>query len=60
MSISQIEESLHRPVSLGIPPAMELAAFSARQFLPMAIAQPESLTAQQFSKLAEVVRKHRE
>jgi MinD-like ATPase involved in chromosome partitioning or flagellar assembly len=60
MSISQVEETLHRPVVLGIPPAMELAAFAARQFLPMALAQPESLAAQQFLKLAEMVKRHKE
>jgi DNA-binding response OmpR family regulator len=60
MSVSQVEEALHRPVALGIPPAMELAAFAGRQFLPMAVAQPESIVAQQFMKLAEMVKRHRE
>ncbi len=60
MSISQMEEVLRRPVALGIPPAMELAAFAERQFLPMALAQPESLAAQQFTKLAEMVKRHKE
>ncbi|MBE0697703.1 MAG: response regulator [Anaerolineaceae bacterium] len=60
MSVSQIEEVLHRPVALGIPPAMELAAFAARQFLPMTVAQSENLFSQQFGKLAEIVKKHRE
>jgi CheY-like chemotaxis protein/MinD-like ATPase involved in chromosome partitioning or flagellar assembly len=60
MSVSLIEEVLHRPVALGIPPAMELAAFAGRQFLPMAVAQPENLIAQQFAKLAEIIKKHRE
>jgi CheY-like chemotaxis protein/MinD-like ATPase involved in chromosome partitioning or flagellar assembly len=60
MNVSQIEEVLHRPVALGIPPAMELAAFAARQFLPMSVAQPESLISQQFAKMAEMVKRHRE
>ena len=60
MSVSQIEELLRRPIALGIPPAMELAAYAVKQSLPMAIAQPDSLAAQQFGRLAEVVKQHRE
>lgn len=60
MSVSQIEESLRHPVALGIPPAMELAAFAARRLAPMALAQPDSLTAQQFARLANIIKQHRE
>ncbi len=60
MTVTQIEETLRRPVALGIPPAMELAAFAVRQYLPMAIAQPDSLVSQQFGKLADVVKRHRD
>lgn len=58
MSVSQIENTLSRPVALGIPPAQELAAYAQRQMLPASLAQPDSLVAQQYARLAEIVRAH--
>lgn len=58
LSVSQIEASLQRPVSLGIPPAVELANFAIKQNMPMAIAQPDNLIALQYTRLAELVKKH--
>lgn len=58
LTISQIEEYLKRPVSLGIPPAMELSAHAIRQGLPMVAAQPDSLFGQQIGKLVESIHQH--
>ncbi len=60
MTVSQIEETVHRPVALGIPPAMELASFAMKQSLPMVLAQPDSIVAQQYSRLTDIVKQHRE
>ena len=56
--VSQIENILARPVSLGIPPAQELSAFAQGKMLPVSLAQPDSLTAQQYTRLAEIVCTH--
>lgn len=58
MTVSQMENTLSRPVALGFPPAQELATYALRQQLPLGQAQPESLTARQFEKLAELVKAH--
>jgi Flp pilus assembly CpaE family ATPase len=60
MTISQMEEILRRQVTLGIPPVTELAAYSAQKYLPMSVAQAENIFVQQFSRLAETIKKHRE
>jgi pilus assembly protein CpaE len=52
---SQVEEKLGRSISVVFTPAPELAYQSATNNMPMVKQQPESLTAQQFSKLAERV-----
>lgn len=56
--VSQIENTLARPVALGIPPAQELSAYAMRQMIPLSLAQPESLSAQQYARLAEMVLTH--
>jgi MinD-like ATPase involved in chromosome partitioning or flagellar assembly len=58
MSVSQIEEQLKRSIALGIPPAVELASFAIKNNKPMSLAQPDSLAAQQFRKLAEMIKAH--
>ena len=60
MNMSQIEGALSRAVVLGFPPALELSSLALRQNMPMTVAQPESLLAQQFIKLAEQVNTHLE
>jgi len=60
LTVSQMEETLHRPIALGIPPATELSVYSARQHMPMAVVQPENVGVQQFGRLAEIIKKHRE
>ncbi len=60
ISLSQMEELLKRPVALGIPPALELAAHAARVNMPMVVAQPDNLVVQQFNRLVEIVKKHRD
>lgn len=60
LSISQIEELLKRPVTLGVPPALELSSHAMRVGMPMVMCQPESLMAQQINKLTETVKRHRE
>jgi MinD-like ATPase involved in chromosome partitioning or flagellar assembly len=43
------------PISGMIPPAPELANQAAQRHVPITMAQPEGLVAQQFKKLAESI-----
>lgn len=58
MSVSQMEEALSRSVAIGFPPALELAWQAQRSGVPMSVQAPDSLTGQQYTKLAEQVQKH--
>jgi DNA-binding response OmpR family regulator len=58
LTMSRMEEALKVPVALGIPPATELAYLAATRSLPMVVIQPEGVTAQQFSLLAEHISHH--
>ncbi len=53
--VRQIEEMLAHPVTLGLPPAPELAYLSATRATPMVLAQPEGVIARQFEALAEKI-----
>jgi len=53
LSWSQVQEQLGRQISVVFTPAPELAYQAATNNMPMIKQQPESMTAQQFSKLAE-------
>jgi pilus assembly protein CpaE len=55
LSVSQVEQMVSQPVALGIPPASELAFHAAGQYVPLIIAQPEGIVAQQFNNLADQV-----
>jgi CheY-like chemotaxis protein/MinD-like ATPase involved in chromosome partitioning or flagellar assembly len=55
LSTSQIEEAINLPVALGIPPSTEMAYQSAVRSIPICLVQPDSLVAQQFNNLAELV-----
>lgn len=55
LSWSQVQEQLGRNVSVIFTPAPELAYQASINNVPMVIQQPDSLTAQQFTKLAERV-----
>jgi len=53
LSWSQVQEQLGYSLVVIFTPAPELAYQASVENLPMVLKQPESLTAQQFSKLAE-------
>lgn len=55
LSWSQVQEQIGRNISVIFTPAPELAYQASVHNVPIAIQQPESLTAQQFRKLAEKV-----
>jgi pilus assembly protein CpaE len=55
---SQIEEALGQTVSLGFPPAPELAYLSVSRAAPMYLLQPEGIISRQFDVLAEQVLGH--
>jgi pilus assembly protein CpaE len=55
---SQIEETLGQTVSLGFPPAPELAYLSVTRAAPMYLLQPEGIISRQFDVLAEQVLGH--
>ncbi len=55
LSWSQVQEQLGRNISIIFTPAPELAYQATLHNLPIVIQQPDSLTAQQFTKLAEKV-----
>jgi pilus assembly protein CpaE len=55
LSWSQVQEQLGRNIAIIFTPAPELAYQASTHNLPIVIQQPDSLTAQQFTKLAERV-----
>ncbi len=55
---SQVQDDLKRKVDIVFTPAPELAYQAATTSLPMVIQQPNSLTAQQFNKLASTISQH--
>jgi pilus assembly protein CpaE len=55
---SQIEETLGQTVSLGFPPAPELAYLSVNRAAPMYLLQPEGIISRQFDALADQVLGH--
>ena len=55
LSWSQVQEQLNHNVSVIFTPAPELAYQASMNNLPMVLQQPDSLTCQQFAKLAEKI-----
>jgi pilus assembly protein CpaE len=55
LSWSQVQEQLERSIPVIFTPAPELAYQASLNNVPIVVHQPESLTAQQFAKLAERV-----
>jgi DNA-binding response OmpR family regulator len=53
LSWSQVQEQLGHTISVIFTPAPELAYQASAHNLPIVLQQPDSLTSQQFSKLAE-------
>lgn len=53
LSWSQVQEKIEHNIAVIFTPAPELAYQASEQNLPIVLMQPDSLTAQQFSKLAE-------
>jgi hypothetical protein len=53
LTVSQIETLLAHTVTLGFPPATELAYLAAERSSPIILVQPQGVVAQQFTKLAE-------
>jgi pilus assembly protein CpaE len=58
MPVSKMEEALGHTISLGFPPATELAYLAVERSAPMLIVQPEGLIAKQFEVLAEQITRH--
>lgn len=58
MPLSKMEEVLGHNVSLGFPPATELAYLTMERSAPMVVLQPDGLIAKQFDALAEQVARH--
>jgi len=56
LSLSDVEKIIGQKVSLGIPPATDLAYNAAKQFIPLIITEPESVTAQLFDQMAEQIK----
>jgi DNA-binding response OmpR family regulator len=55
MTMSQMEKILGQSVSLGFPPAAELAYTAAERNAPMILLQPEGIITQQFYNLADQI-----
>jgi MinD-like ATPase involved in chromosome partitioning or flagellar assembly len=58
LSWSQVQDQLSRPIGVIFTPAPELAYQASINTTPMIVQQPDSLTTQQFAKLAEKVAVH--
>lgn len=59
LSWSQVQEQIGNAITVVFTPAPELASQAYLEKMPMVLKQPESLTAQQFGKLAERVAQRR-
>jgi MinD-like ATPase involved in chromosome partitioning or flagellar assembly len=59
LSWSQVQEQIGNAITVVFTPASELASQASMEKMPMVLKQPESLTAQQFGKLAERVAQRR-
>lgn len=55
LSMTQVENIIGQSVSLGFPPAVELAFRSSEMSAPMVLVQPEGIIAQQFAILADQI-----
>jgi MinD-like ATPase involved in chromosome partitioning or flagellar assembly len=55
LSWSQVQDQLGENITVIFTPAPELAYQATMKNMPMVLQQPESLTVQQFAKLAEKV-----
>ena len=58
LSLSNVQQVFKHPVAVVFTPAPELAYQASKNNIPLIIQHPDSLTTQQFSKLAEIVTKH--
>lgn len=58
LSWSQVQDQLGRPISVIFTPAPDLAYQASLKNIPMVLQQSDSLTAQQYAKLAEKVLHH--
>ena len=58
LTASEIENQLRRAITLGIPPAVELASVAIKNNRPMFLMPPEGLVHQQYRKLAEITKTH--
>ncbi len=57
-SWAQVKEQLGKDLAVAFTPIPELAYQAAKNNVPVVMLQPESLTGQQFAKLADIVLKH--
>jgi hypothetical protein len=55
LTLPQMQEALEQSVAILIPPAPELAYQAATRSTPLSLLQPESLLAQQFKRLSDLV-----
>jgi pilus assembly protein CpaE len=58
LSWTQVKEQLGHDLAVAFTPAPELTYQAARNNVPIVVQQPDSLTAQQFTKLADTITKH--
>jgi MinD-like ATPase involved in chromosome partitioning or flagellar assembly len=58
LSLEQVQDQLGHTISASITPAPELAYQASLHNLPLVIQQPDSLTAQQYGKLAQEITQH--
>jgi CheY-like chemotaxis protein/MinD-like ATPase involved in chromosome partitioning or flagellar assembly len=58
MTVPQIQEILKTPVSIAIPPAPEQSYNAFIKNQPLIEFQPNSVVAQQYTKLAEIIQHH--
>ncbi len=57
LSWTQVKDQLGHDLAVAFTPAPELVYQAAKSNIPVVIQQPDSLTSQQFNKLAEIVTK---
>jgi MinD-like ATPase involved in chromosome partitioning or flagellar assembly len=58
LSWTEVKEQLEHDLAVAFTPAPELTYQAAQYNVPIVLQQPDSLTAQQFVKLSDIVMKH--
>ncbi|HSV85578.1 MAG TPA: response regulator [Levilinea sp.] len=58
LTVSQLSESIGMEITMGIPPAPEIAYQAGLRSAPLVLVQPDGLIAKQYERLARLIAEH--